>query len=301
MNKTLRYSLFLIFIISTINIANNFIFSLIGRTYEFTSINRLIMLLVAGLISGIITTILIITTAPVLKNYLTTFRQLLRLDTLSHPLLLKLQQNAPSTFQHSLQVASLAHRAAKAIGADAFLTRIGSYYHDIGKLKDPEFFIENRQENSIEPNLSPSEIVNRIHRHVQDGIKFATENNLPEDVIRFIPEHHGTLLASYLYDQAKEKGEKVTKKEFRYRGPKPMSRETAILMMADAIESKMRTLKELNKEIIYQLVGEVIDERSEDNQFDLSGLTKNDLVKLKNSFTEGAQILYHQRLSYPKK
>jgi len=301
MNKTLRYSLLLLSAITIINFGSSFAFNVVGRTFEFSPLLRLVMMFCASLVSAVVITFIIISTAPVLKNFLTTYRQLLRLDTLSHPLLLKLQKEAPATFQHSLQVASLANKAAKSIGVDAFLTRIGAYYHDIGKLKNPNFYIENRREGQEHDITDPHEVAHLIHDHVEDGIRLAHEYKLPDEVIAFIPQHHGTLLVSYLYEKAKSLNVTVKKQDFRYKGPKPLSKETAIVMLADAIESRLRTVKELTAHEITHIVESTIASRLEEKQLDLSGLTKTDCVKIRSAFIEAAQTVYHQRIKYPEK
>ena len=259
------------------------------------------MIFASSVVSGTFITIIVIATAPVLKNYLITYRQLLRLDTLSHPLLLRLQQEAPSTFQHSLHVANLGHKAAKAIGADAFLTRIGGYYHDVGKMSDPKFFIENRSEQD---NLDHSDSINtkvkKIHAHIKNGVKLAREYNLPQEVIKFIPEHHGTMLAVSLYNEAMNAKLHVFKKDFRYLGPKPLSKETAIIMIADGIESSVRALPETSKTKITEAVNSIIDNRLADKQLELSGLTQNDIKKIRASLIEGASIVHHPRIKYPE-
>lgn len=301
MNKTLRYSLLLLTAITIINFGSSFAFNVVGRTFEFSPLLRLTMMFCASLVSAFVITFIIISTAPVLKNFLTTYRQLLRLDTLSHPLLLKLQKEAPATFQHSLQVASLANKAAKAINADAFLARIGAYYHDIGKLNDPDFYIENRRDGQEHDVTDPREIAHLIHNHVENGIRLAREYKLPDDVIAFIPQHHGTLLVSYLYEKAKALNAHIKKQDFRYKGPKPLSKETAIVMLADTIESRLRTVQELTLHEITHIVDSTLATRLEEKQLDLSGLTKNDCSKIRVAFIESAQTVYHQRIKYPDK
>lgn len=300
MNNIFRYTIFLLLIIIGINISSNFIFNLASNAYDFSPALKFSMLGFSGVLSAIITTLIIITTAPVLKNYLITFRQLLRLDTLSHPLLLKLQELAPSTFQHSLHVANLAHRAAKAIKADAFLTRIGGYYHDVGKIKNPDFYVENNKNQNQVSTLSPVQIADKIHEHIKEGVRLAKEYNLPDEVVAFIPEHHGTLLAGNLYEKAKEEGIKVSKSEFRYPGPKPLSKETALVMISDAVESKIRSVSNLGEEEVINVVDSIIKERIEDNQFSMIGITKYEMQKIKKALIEGALIIHHQRIKYSK-
>jgi putative nucleotidyltransferase with HDIG domain len=302
MNKTLRYSLFLFLSITSIIFIINFLFTIFEISFHFSAISRILTLILSSIISGSAITMIIISTTPVLKNYLTTFRQLVRLDTLSHPLLLRLQKAAPSTFQHSLQVASLAHRAAGSIGADAFLTRIGAYYHDIGKIKDADFFIENRTKDTPARAVeTPRELLRKIQSHVKQGLVLAKEYNLPAEVTAFIPEHHGTLLAVMPYENAKAKGENVKKKDFRYPGPKPHSKETALIMLSDAIESKMRTVENLTEENISEVIDSIINSRLEDKQLEYSGLTTSDIKLIRQAFIDEAQVLYHQRIKYPEK
>ena len=302
MNKTLRYSVVLFVVITIIIFGFNLLFSLIGRTYEFSPFGRLFMLLVSAVVSSLCITLLIITTAPVVKNYIATFRHLLRLDTLSHPLLLKMQKEAPATFQHSLQVANLSNKAAKAIGADAFLSRIGGYYHDIGKLSNPNFFIENKRSDDIDENQDNYlDTAKNIKQHILEGVKLGNEYKLPQEVISFIPQHHGTLSISHLYKKAKQNNSSVSKKDFRYLGPKPMSKEAAILMLSDAIESKLRTFPELSDKTIDEVIKSIIQDRLEEKQLELSGLTNGDMLKIKVAFTEAAHSLYHQRIKYHDK
>ena len=302
MNKTLRYSIVLFIVITIIVFCFNLLFSLIGRTYEFSPLGRLMMLLFSALASGLCISWLIIITTPVIKNYLATFRQLLRLDTLSHPLLLKMQKEAPATFQHSLQVANLANKAAKAIGADAFLTRIGGYYHDIGKLSNPNFFIENKRPEDInEEQDDHTQVAINIKKHIHEGIKLGQEYKLPHEVISFIPQHHGTLSLTHLYNKAKQSNTSVLKKDFRYPGPKPMSKEAAILMLADAVESILRTYPDLSDKTIDEVIHSTIESRLEEKQLELCGLSKNDLQKIKVAFSEAAHSLYHQRIKYDRR
>lgn len=301
MNKTLRYSIVLFVVITIIIFGFNVLFSLIGRTYEFSPVGRMLMLLISAVVSGLCISFLIIVTTPVVKNYLATFRQLLRLDTLSHPLLLKMQKEAPATFQHSLQVANLANKAAKAIGADAFLARIGGYYHDIGKLSNPSFFIENKRPDEVNKEQNNHiEVAKNIKKHIHEGIKLGYEYKLPSEVISFIPQHHGTLSLTHLYDKAKRDNSLVSKKDFRYPGPKPMSKEAAILMLADAVESKMRTYPDLSSKTINEVINSIIESRIAAKQLELCGLTKSDLQKIKIAFGESAHSLYHQRIKYDK-
>jgi hypothetical protein len=279
----------------------SFLFNLIGRTYEFSPSARLLTLILAALVSSLIITYLAISTAPVLKEYLNTLRSLLRLDTLSHPLLLKLQQNAPSSFHHSLMVSNLAHRAAKAIGADALLVRIGGYYHDIGKSVNPSFFIENQpQQEKLRKIGDYKSKAKKIRSHVREGIKLARDYHLPQEIINLIAQSHGTNEISFLYVQARRQKLKIPKSELRYQGPKPQTKEAAILMLADGVESKIRAYKELTPKMVEKIVEEIIETRLDSRQFELSGLTRTDLLKIRKALIEGVNIIHHQRIHYPR-
>src|SRR5439155_1582188 len=185
----------------------------------------------------------------------TTRLQLLEMSQLSSPLLLRLQDEAPSTFQHSVIVANLAEKGAYVIGADALLARVGCYYHDIGKLMRPGFFFEN-QFGSPNPHdaLEPTDSAGIIVDHVNEGLALARRYGLPGKVAAFIPEHHGTRLVSYFYRRAAEEEPSVSPESFRYPGPKPQSRETAIAMLADSSEAVIRASPDHTSERIHELI-----------------------------------------------
>lgn len=298
-NKPTKYIISLILIITIINLIFIFIFSFFWRHLNTGLLVHTIYYLSASLCSAIFITFFVVTSAPVLKDFLATYRQLLRLENLSHPLLMKLSLEAAGTYHHSLSVANLANRAAKTIKADSLLTRVGAYYHDIGKVTRPDFFIENQKEgeNPHDQIDDPKKNFEIIKNHISDGIKLAEEYHLPKEVIAFIAEHQGTQL-SYFYQIAKNKNEKSKKSDFRYPGPKPLSRETAIVMLADVIEAKVRLLDKVNSEKISNIVEETIQEKLLDKQLDLSGLSNKDLGLIKKSFIETLQVMYHQRIEY---
>lgn len=296
MHKNLKYSLMLLLVICLITFGFSFLFNLIGRTYAFSAPWRLIFMFLASACSSVIITYVVISTAPVLKDYLHTLRSLLRLDTLSHPLLLKLQQAAPSSFHHSLMVSNLAHRAAKAIGADALLCRIGGYYHDIGKTINPENYTENR--TAIKKITAIRTMAKKISQHVQQGVDLAQKYQLPQEVVNLIPQSHGTSAISFLYQEAKEQRQPIKKSELRYPGPKPLSKEAGILMLADTVEAKIRSHKQLTLKMIEEIVDETIKIKLTDRQLELSGLTRFDLKKIRQALIEGIKIIHHQRISY---
>ncbi|MBI3495248.1 HDIG domain-containing protein [Candidatus Berkelbacteria bacterium] len=303
MNRTVQYALILFGAITTINFIVLFLFNLIGRTYGFSPIGRFAMIFAGSAVAGAATTLVVISTAPVLRDFLATFRRLLRVDSLTHPLLVRLSQEAPSTYHHALMVANFAHRAAKAIGADPLLARIGAYYHDIGKLGDPTVYTENQRGEAATKNhddVSPKQSAKLIINHVKAGLKLAKEHNLPEEIADFIPQHHGTTTARFFYQKAVDQGLKVKKTDFRYPGPKPLSKEAAILMLADGVESKIRSLPALNDHTITEAVDSIFEERLADEQLVLSGVTESDLKKIRASFIDSAKIFSHRRIRYPR-
>jgi putative nucleotidyltransferase with HDIG domain len=230
----------------------------------------------------------------------TTRLQLLEMSQLSQPLLLRLQDGAPSTFQHSVIVANLAEKGAHTIGADALLARVGCYYHDIGKLLRPGFFIEN-QLGGENPHdlLDPADSARIIADHVRDGMQLARQYNLPQKVAAFVPEHHGTRVVAYFYRRAAEHDPEVSIDAFRYPGPRPQSRETAIAMLADSCEATVRSSPDHSAERINQIVDDVFNERLSEGQLDESNLTLNNIRALAVSFKETLRAIYHPRVEYP--
>ncbi len=228
--------------------------------------------------------------------------RLLELGMPDQPLLKRLQMEAPGTYHHSLNVANLAEAAAKTVGANALLARVGAYYHDIGKLKRPNFFSENQRgenvTNTIIPNLSVLVIIN----HVKEGIELAKKHKLPSPIIDFIAQHHGTGVITYFYSKAKEDlGEdKVNKDDFRYPGPKPRTKETAIVMLADAVEAAVNSLKNKTPAKIENMVKNIVRSRLEDGQLDESDLKFTDLQKIIKEFTRVLTSMYHLRIEYPE-
>lgn len=305
MSKTLKYALWLFLAITATNFLVLFFFNLIGRTYAFTPVWRLVMIFVGSAVAAAVVTIVVISTAPVLRDFLATLRRLMRLDSLTHPLLVRLSQEAPSTYHHALMVANLSHRAAKSIGGDPLLVRIGAYYHDVGKLDNPGLYVENQRGETIEPpavgsTTNPKRAARAIINHVKSGLKLAKEYNFPEQVADLIPQHHGTTIVRFFYQKAVEQGLRVKKSDFRYPGPKPLSKEAAILMLADGVESKIRSLPALTGQAVEEVIDSIIEERIADEQLELSGLTELDLKKIRRSFIESVKIFSHRRIRYPK-
>ena len=230
----------------------------------------------------------------------TTRLQLLEMSQLSQPLLLRLQDEAPSTFQHSVIVANLAEKGAHTIGADALLARVGCYYHDIGKLLRPGFFIENQLGgDNPHDRLDPADSARIISDHVRDGVNLAREYKLPQKVANFVPEHHGTRMVAYFYRRAAEQDPNVDIDAFRYPGPKPQSRETAIAMLADSCEATVRSSLDHSSERIDAVVDDIFNERLSEGQLDESDLTLNNIRALAASFKTTIKAIYHPRVEYP--
>jgi len=224
-------------------------------------------------------------------------------DISSNPLLKQLSTDAPGTFQHSLQVANMAEEAIRLVGGKPLLVRTGAMYHDIGKLQSPYYFIEN-QASKINPHedLSYQESAKIIISHVIHGIEMAHKNRLPEQIIEFIRTHHGTTLASYFYYKSAEEtpNAKPDENKFRYPGPIPFSKETAVLMLADSVEASSRSLKTYDAIGIDDLVERIFKYKMDENQLINSDLTLRDLTLLKKIFKKRLMNMYHVRIEYPK-
>lgn len=236
---------------------------------------------------------------------LTSEISLLELSDLNHPLLKRMIVEAPGTYHHSLVVSTLAESACEAIGANALLARVGCYFHDIGKIPRAEFFTENKSTkggNSKHDKLTPNMSYLVILNHVKDGIDLGRQYKLKEPILRFIPEHQGRGVIYYFYRKALDKakpGEKVNPDDYRYPGPKPQSKETAVAMLADSTEAASRSLKEPSPESIRHLVRKVINDKFIDGQLDECDLTLKDLHKIQESFIHNLMAIFHTRVSYP--
>jgi putative nucleotidyltransferase with HDIG domain len=259
-----------------------------------------------GLLNGVLAVALGVVFLPLLENFfgVTTHFRLLDISNPGEPLLQRLLREAPGTYQHSIMVANLAEAAAQAIGANALRCKVGAYYHDIGKMKRPRFFVENQMggENPHE-KLTPSLSTMIIHSHVKDGLDLAKQHKLPDVIVDFIAQHHGTSLVSYFYHQACTRcpdGGTVYEDDFRYPGPKPQSRETGIVLLCDGIEAAARTLNNPTPEKITELVNKISRHHLEDGQLDECGLSLQDLAKIRASLIRSLQGIYHNRLEYPE-
>ena len=230
---------------------------------------------------------------------------LLELGDGSHPLLQELVRRAPGTYTHSMTVATLAEAAAEAIGANPLLARVGSYFHDVGKMLKPQYFIENQagenRHDTLEPALSTLVIIG----HIKDGLALARQYGLPRPVVDFVEQHHGTTLVEYFYREAvrmqEETGQPATELEvsFRYPGPKPQNRETGIVMLSDAAESSSRAMKDPNPNSLRKLVHDLLMKRLLEGQFEESGLTLTELHVIEESLGKSLIALCHSRIKYP--
>ncbi len=237
---------------------------------------------------------------------MTTALQLLEISRPDSPLLNYFLQRAPGTYQHSLQVANLAEQAAERIHADALLTKVGALFHDVGKAANPLFFVENQPPSQIDSHddLKPEVSAQTIIRHVPDGLELARKHHLPRRLQDFISEHHGTLITRYQYNRAVQAADgdkfKVDQAEFRYPGPAPRSKETALLMFADGVEARSRAERPANDDEVRILVRSVIENRQKDGQLDDAPLSQRDLAVIIESFVSTLRVTYHPRLEYPK-
>ena len=226
---------------------------------------------------------------------------LLELSDTNSKLLRTLSEKAPGTFHHSLQVANIAEAAANEVNANALLVRVGALYHDIGKMNNPLYFSENQSTNyNPHHELDPFESSRLILNHISDGIEIAKRNNLPDRIIDFIRTHHGTTPTRYFYHKAKKENEDVDKSIFCYPGPKPYSKETAILMMADSVEAASKSLQEPTAEGIASFVQKIIEEQAEENQFDEADISLREIEIIKKILIEKLINVYHLREVYPE-
>jgi len=231
---------------------------------------------------------------------------LMELGDPAHPLLQELIRRAPGTYNHSITVASLAEAAAEAIGARGLLVRVGAYFHDIGKMLKPAYFVENQgREDNRHQSLVPAMSTLVIIAHVKDGADLARQNKLPQQIIEFIQQHHGTTLVEYFYRQASQQrseeaeGNELDESTFRYPGPKPQTKEAGVLMLADAVESASRGLVEPTPARIESLVDEICRKRLLDGQFDECGLTLEEVRTIGDSLVKSLTAVYHGRVKYP--
>ncbi|MCS7011582.1 MAG: HDIG domain-containing protein [Anaerolineales bacterium] len=282
---------------------------ILGYRLVFTSTDwiGLVTLLGAAVVYGVLSSATVWPLQYVFAQFLgiVTPLQLLDLSRPENPLLKYFLQRAPGTYQHSLQVANLAEQAAEQIQADALLTRVGALFHDIGKAANPAFFVENQPPANIDAHddLPPEESAAIIIRHVADGLALARKYRLPKRLQDFIAEHHGTMLTRYQYNRALQAvngdASKIDESRFRYPGPKPRSKETALLMFADGVEARVRAENPRSDEEMRAIVRNVVETRQKDGQLEDTPLTQRDLNLIIESFVTALRMTYHPRLEYP--
>jgi putative nucleotidyltransferase with HDIG domain len=267
---------------------------------------RLLLEVALALAGGMLVALTVSTALPVLEwvfNVLTDIR-LLELSNLNNPLLRRLAVQAPGTYNHSVIVGTLAEAAAQAVGGNSLLCRVAAYYHDIGKMNKPEYFIENQMNaTGLHDKLSPTMSSLVIASHVKDGVRMARDFNLPQPIIDLIPQHHGTRLITYFFNKAKTLAnpeiQEVSESNFRYPGPKPQSKEGAIFMMADSVEAAARTIDDPTPAKFQDMIRKILNAVILDDQLTETDLTFSDLDRIQDSFQRTLTSLYHHRIDYP--
>ncbi len=290
------------FVLAATNIAVIMAFSLLAQR----DLPAFLQLGAAGLLNAFLSVVLAVGSFSLFGNLfgIMTVFQLLELANPSNRLLRRLLLETPGTYHHSVMVGNLAERAAETIGADPLLARVAAYYHDIGKMKNPLAFIENQAgAHNIHDDLSADTSARIISGHIRDGIDLGYEHGLPVQIIGFIPQHHGTSVMSYFHGKALQEvggqDDLVDERTFRYPGPKPQSREAAILMLADGVEASVRSLDDKDEASIRGMVDRIVDARIEDGQLDDAELTLKNIRQIKDAFVGQLLGMYHSRIKYP--
>lgn len=278
--------------------------ALIAYAQQPLVLNTILLAIACGLLSGTLTAIFAAGGLPVYESLfgILTDVKLLELSNADLPVLGQLALRAPGTNQHSHAVGQLAVEACRAVGANPLLARIGALYHDIGKLAAPEYFVENQQGHNPHDRLRPSQSARIITSHVSYGLKLAKEIGLPKQIAEFIPQHHGTRTLHFFLRKAQAGAapkEEVNEAEFRYPGPKPQSKETAIMMLADSCEAAARSLARPDPESIRTIVTKVVDAIISDGQLDECDLTLRELTTIRESMITALTAIYHARIDYP--
>ncbi len=283
-----------IIIITAVSLIESHSFVRIGTDILWGALNALVSVIIA---SGML---------PIFESLfgITTNIRLLEIGDFNHPLLKRLMLEAPGTYHHSLMVANLSENACDKIGANSLLARIGAYYHDIGKLKNPQYFIENQmhvcdKHKNLKPNISAL----ILKRHVKDGLVMAEESKLDKIIRDIIAQHHGVTLIEYFYKKVMEEEkeeEQIDEKEFRYPGPRPETKEAGVLMLADSVEAACRTLADPTFSRISGLVRKIITNKFIDQQLNNCDITLANLEEIQKSFTNTLASIYHSRIEYPE-
>lgn len=272
----------------------------------WTSFSDPAYLIFGGLLNGIITSILAVGLAPVLESAFryTTNIKLLELSRMDHQLLKELAMRAPGTYHHSIVIGTLAEAGAEAVNANPLLARVAAYYHDIGKLKMPGYYIENAGDENKHDKLTPSMSTLVITSHVKEGVELAEKHRLGSGIIDIIRQHHGTSVVTFFYQKAvnakEADGQEVDEKSFRYPGPKPQTKEAGLVMLADAIEAASKTLPDPTPDRVQWLMQKIVNKIFTDGQLDECELTLKDLHLITKSFNRVFAGIYHQRIDYPE-
>ena len=267
--------------------------------YSLTEIG---MFLLMAFASGIFSAILAIGLLPVFEASfgILSSMKLIELSNPNHPLLRKILTEAPGTYHHSIMLAILAVAACYAIGAIGLLAGVACYYHDIGKTKRPHYFIENQIGGNPHDHLSPQLSKNIILAHVSDGVAILKKHRMPKEIVDIAEQHHGTTLLKYFYHKALEQTGYVLEEEFRYPGPKPQTKEAAIISIADSVEAAVRSLSNPSQEKIEKIVRSIIAERLQDNQLNECDITLKELEMVARSLCETLNGVFHSRIEYPE-
>lgn len=288
------------FFISIINILIIFFLLFLGNG-QFTKMEYLYYTIFA-FVSGLLSAILTIGLLPFFEagfGVLSTLK-LIELSSPNHPLLKKILTEAPGTYHHSVMVANLAEAACEAIGANGLLARVGCYYHDIGKTRRPQFFIEN-QMNIENPHnhISPETSKDIIIAHATDGALMLKKHKLPKEIVDIAEQHHGTTLLKYFYYKAKEENDHIDEMDYRYPGPKPQTKEAAIISIADSVEAAVRSMTHPTPEQIKNLIDSIVQERLKDGQLNECDITLKEIEVIKKTFCETLNGIFHSRIEYP--
>lgn len=288
--------------VALVNIVTIITLTLIGGTFN---INVLFVGCIIGAVNGIMSAVLMIGALPYLETAfsITSMIKLLELSNPNHELLRRLLMEAPGTYHHSLMVANLAESAAEPIGANPLLVRVGAYYHDIGKIKRSDYFVENQRSfDNPHEKIAPALSSLIITSHVREGVELAREARIPQVIIDFIEQHHGTSLAKYFYSRALEEDREgnLNEDNFRYEGPKPQTKEVALVMLADSVEAAVKSLTEPTPERIRNMVNRIIKDKLNDGQLESCDLTFKDLDIIARSFCQMLEGIYHKRIEYPE-
>ena len=288
------------FVIVILNIA--FIIFYLLMTQTVYNLSEVAFYLCAGIFSGILSGALTMGLLPFFESMfgiLSTLR-LIELSNPNHPLLKKLLTETPGTYHHSVMVGNLAETACEAVGANGLLARVACYYHDVGKMRRPQFFIENQMGINPHDSLPPTSSADIIIAHTTEGAEMLRKYKLPQEIIDIALQHHGSSLLKFFYVKAQEDDEQVDEARFRYPGPKPQTKEAAIVSIADSVEAAVRSMKEPSSEKIRNLVQAIIRDRVQDNQFAECDISLRELTKIEEVLCETLNGMFHTRIEYPK-